>query len=133
MPDKPRRPTKRAQSLRNNATDCERLLWKELRASRLDGQKFSRQIPVGPYICDFVCRRRMLVIELDGGQHSANADVDAKRSRFIESAGYRVIRFWNHEVMENLDGVLKAIVLALDACPKDPGPPPYPLPAGEGG
>ena len=128
MPDKPRRPTKRAQALRNNATDCERLIWLELRKRRFAGRKFSRQIPVGPFICDFVCRREMLVIELDGGQHSANVERDMARTRFIEAAGYRVLRFWNHEVTENLEGVLETIGVALDACP-----PPSPLPVGEGG
>ena len=122
-----RRPTKRAKTLRNNATDHERLLWLELRSRRLDGYKFSRQIPVGPFICDFVCRRKMLVIELDGGQHSANVEADAARTRFIESAGYRVLRFWNHEVGENLEGVLCAIGAALKTCP-----PPNPLPEREG-
>ena len=126
MPEKPRRPTKRAQSLRNNATDCERLLWFQLRQRRLDGLKFSRQIPVGPFICDFVCRDRMLVVELDGGQHSPESD--APRTFFLEKAGYQVIRFWNNELLENLDGVLEAICVAAKACP-----PPGPLPAGEGG
>ena len=69
----------------------------------------------------------MLVVELDGGQHSAKVQRDAMRARFIESAGYRMLRFWNHEVTENLDGVLLAIGAALEACP-----PPNPLPAGEG-
>src|SRR4051794_29683074 len=109
MADAPRRPTKRAQGLRNNATDCERLLWLELRKRRSGGFKFSRQIPIGPFICDFVCRRGMLVIELDGGQHSANVDSDAARTRFLERSGYRVIRFWNNEVTDNLDGVLHRI------------------------
>ena len=128
MPEKPRRPTKRARQLRNDATDQERRLWLELRKRRFDGHKFSRQIPIGPFICDFVCRRTRLVIELDGGQHSANVEQDAKRTQFIESAGYRVIRFWNHEVSGNLEGVLQAIGHALEACP-----PPDPLPVGEGG
>lgn len=127
MPDKPRRPTKKAQHLRNNATNCERLLWLELRHSRLGGHKFSRQIPVGPFICDFVCRRAMLVVELDGGQHSANAREDAHRTRFLESSGYRVIRFWNNDVIGNVEGVLQTILSAVEACP-----PPDPLPVGEG-
>ena len=127
MPDQPRRATKLAQSLRNNATDRERLLWLELRQRRFGGHEFSRQIPIGPFICDFVCRRSKLVIELDGGQHSARADADAKRTRFVEEQGYRVIRFWNHEVLENMEGVLHAIGVALEA-----GPPPGPLPGGEG-
>ena len=127
MPDKPRRPTKLAQALRSNVTDCERLLWLELRKRRFDGHKFSRQIPVGPFVCDFICRRAKLVIELDGGQHSANAEADEARTRFLEHAGYRVIRFWNHDVIENMDGVLQTIGSALKACP-----PPGPLPVGEG-
>ena len=127
MPDAPRRPTKRAQDLRNNATDCERLLWIELRQRRLNGFKFSRQIPVGPFICDFVCRRAMLVIEVDGGQHNANLEGDESRTRILERAGYRVIRFWNNDVTDNLEGVLTTIGEALTACP-----PPNPLPAGEG-
>ena len=128
MTEKPRRPTKRAQQLRNDATPHERLLWLELRKRRFQGHKFSRQIPVGPFICDFVCRRAKLVVELDGGQHSANVERDSARTHFIESAGYRVLRFWNHEVVEDLDGVLLTIGAALSACP-----PPDPLPDGEGG
>src|SRR3954469_23869155 len=127
MADKPRRPTKRAQALRNNPTDCEQLLWLELRKRRFNGHKFSRQIPIGPFFADLVCRRRKLVIELDGGQHSANIDDDESRSRFLESRGYRVIRFWNHDVLTNLEGVLQAIGEALADCP-----PPNPLPVGEG-
>ncbi len=128
MADEPRRPTKRARDLRNNAIDHERLLWLELRNRRFNGHKFSRQIPVGPFICDFVCRRSTLVIELDGGQHSANVKADARRTRFIESAGYRVLRFWNQDVTENLEGVRHVIGEALTS-----GPPPSPLPVGEGG
>jgi very-short-patch-repair endonuclease len=127
MPESPRRPTKRAQQLRNNATDQERLLWLELRKRRFGGYKFSRQIPVGPFICDFICRCARLVVELDGGQHSANVECDAARTRFIGSAGYRVLRFWNHEVTGNLDGVLLTIEAELRV-----GPPPAPLPVGEG-
>ena len=126
MPDKPRRPTKLAQSLRNKPTDCERDLWLQLRQRRLDGLKFSRQIPVGPFICDFVCRERMLVVELDGGQHSPGSD--GPRTKFLERTGYRVIRFWNNELIENPDGVLQTIRSAANACP-----PPNPLPVGEGG
>ena len=128
MPETPRRPTKLAQSLRGNATDCERLLWLELRQRRFGGHKFSRQIPVGPYVCDFVCRRSGLVIELDGGQHADAAAADERRTRYLEAQGYRVVRFWNHEVLQNMNGVLQTIGLALEACP-----PPNPLPVGEGG
>ena len=128
MADEPRRPTKRAHALRNNATDHERLLWLELRNRRFNGPKFSGQFPIRPFNCDFICRRAMLVIELDGGQHSANVNADAARTRFIETAGYRVLRFWNHDVTENLEDVLHVISEALTS-----GPSPSPLPDGEGG
>jgi very-short-patch-repair endonuclease len=127
MADKPRRPTKRAQELRNNPTDCEQLLWLELRKRRFNGHKFSRQIPIGPFFGDLVCRRRKLVIELDGGQHSADIEADESRTCYLEGKGYRVIRFWNHDVLENLEGVLQGIGEALAHCP-----PPSPLPGGEG-
>ena len=128
MPEALRRPTKRAQHLRNHATDCEQILWYQLRQRRLSGFKFSRQIPIGRFICDFVCRRAKLVVELDGGQHADKLVADEWRTRALECAGYRVIRFWNNEVTGNLDGVLERISEALTACP-----PPDPLPVGEGG
>ena len=78
-----RRSTKRAQQLRNNATDAERFLWRHLRGRQLDGFKFSRQMPVGPFICDFMCRERHLVVELDGGQHAENA-TDMRRTAFLD-------------------------------------------------
>ena len=80
------------------------------------GHKFSRQIPVGSYICDFICRETQLVIEVDGGQHAENSR-DEARTRFIEAQGYRVIRFWNNEVMENLEGVIRRIVSELRSDP----------------
>ena len=116
MPDSPRRPTRRAQQLRNNATDAERRLWYRLNRSQLEGFKFSRQMPVGPFICDFLCRQCRLVVEIDGGQHCENAK-DARRTAFIEGQGYRVIRFWNNEVLENIEGVLVIISAALKAFP----------------
>lgn len=97
-----------ARNLRNNATDAEQRLWLHLRASRLEGTKFTRQCPIGNFIADFACRSLRLAIELDGGQHWDSA-TDAGRTRIIEAHGYRVIRFWNHEVFENLDGVLTVI------------------------
>ena len=96
-----------ARKLRGNSTDAEKLLWSRLRSRQL-GQKFVRQFPIGPYVADFACRTAHLVIELDGGQHEQAAD--APRTEVIEAHGYRVIRFWNNEVIENLDGVLAAIV-----------------------
>ena len=116
------RPTRRAQELRNNATDAEKRLWRNLSNRQLGGFKFSRQMPVGPFICDFMCRQTGLVVELDGGQHDSQAGRDEDRTRVIESEGYRVIRFWNNEVMENLEGVLSAILDALRT-PPPPAPP----------
>jgi very-short-patch-repair endonuclease len=116
------RPTLRAQELRNSATQAERCLWKQLSRRQLNGYKFSRQMPVGPFICDFMCREAGLVIEVDGGQHDAMASQDASRTRLIEGEGLRLIGFWNNEVLDNIDGVLQAIADALRSFPP-PAPP----------
>ena len=116
MPDSPRRPTGRAQQLRNGATPAERLLWRHLSRRQLDGWKFSRQMPVGPFICDFLCRELSLVVEVDGGQHCENSG-DLARTAYLEAQGFRVIRFWNNEVLQDVEGVLQSIGLALTACP----------------
>ena len=108
------RPTKRARSLRNNATAAERHLWRYLSRRQLAGLKFSRQIPVGPYVCDFICREHRLIVEVDGGQH-ADSSSDAHRTAFLEAEGFQVIRFWNNDVLENVEGVLHAIREALPA------------------
>ena len=97
-----------ARRLRNTPTDAEQRLWLHLRASRFEGAKFTRQFPIGDFIADFACRSLRLAIELDGGQH-ADSTTDANRTRIIEAHGYRVIRFWNNEVLENIDGVLTVI------------------------
>ena len=115
MPHFRERPTLRAQKLRNEATPAERKLWSQLSRSQL-GQKFSRQMPIGPFIADFLCRSHRLVIEIDGGQHCESAS-DPSRTRFIESQGFRVIRFWNNEVMGNLEGVIIRITEALALSP----------------
>ena len=128
MPQFSPRPTKRAQHLRNNATDAERLLWRHLRARQLEGFKFSRQMPVGPFICDFMCRERRLIVELDGGQH-AESTRDVGRTAFLEGKGYRVIRFWNNDVLGNEEGVLQTIA---DALKRDPPLDPLPQAGGEG-
>jgi len=90
----------------------EALLWTRLRSRQLDGAKFVRQHPIGPYVADFCCRAARLVIELDGGQH-ADDDADIARTRVIEANGYTVIRFWNNDVIENIEGVLVEIHGAL--------------------
>jgi very-short-patch-repair endonuclease len=107
--------TDRARHLRLNSTKAELKLWNCLR-SRALGQKFVRQVPIGPYVVDFACRELRLVIEVDGGQHSDNSR-DALRDRWLRQRGYRVLRFWNNDVLSNTDGVLQIIAAALAATP----------------
>lgn len=108
-----------ARKLRARSTDAERMLWYRIRSRQL-GTKFVRQFPIGTYIVDFASRSARLVIELDGGQH--NEAADAKRTATIEAHGYRVIRFWNFEVIENVEAVLTAIAreLELARCGSNP-------------
>ncbi|WP_430414538.1 endonuclease domain-containing protein [Parasphingorhabdus sp.] len=103
-----KRLTKRARALRRDMTEVERKLWSRLRNRQLESTKFVKQFPIGPYVADFAARSIRLAIELDGGQHSESNDIT--RTQTIEAYGYRVIRFWNNEVMKNIDGVLEAIV-----------------------
>jgi lipoyl(octanoyl) transferase len=114
-----------AKTLRQNLTKAEKRLWYDaLSHSRLNGLRFRKQMPIGPYIADFVCVDKKLIIELDGGQHAEEENLrhDTVRTRFLEQAGYRVLRFWNHEVLENLDSVAQIIVdeLAKDHPPLPP-------------
>jgi very-short-patch-repair endonuclease len=112
-----KRPTSRARDLRNNATDAERVLWVHLSARQRLGVRFNRQVPIGPYICDFVARSAMLAIEVDGGQHDWQSDQDATRSRYLQSQGFRVIRFWNNDVLERIEGVVAEIERVLADTP----------------
>ncbi|MXY79836.1 MAG: endonuclease domain-containing protein [Chloroflexi bacterium] len=112
--------TSRARQLRRDATDAEQRLWSVLRDRQLAGDKFRRQTPIGPYIADFLCMQRRLVIELDGGQHQQRADSDRERTRFLESRGYRVLRFWNNDVFDDLESVVDAIRLELQRGPPSP-------------
>lgn len=114
-----------ARQMRSEMTQPERELWIALRAKRFNGVKFTRQVVIGPYIADFVCRSRKLIIELDGATHD-DASRDDQRTAFLEAQGYRVIRFWNNDVMTNLDAVLGALSEALATAPL-----PNPLPGGE--
>ena len=118
-----------ARALRTNSSDAERRLWRFVRNRQLAGYRFRRQIPLGRYIVDFVCLRARLVVELDGGQHLANASEDIERTLDLARAGFRVLRFWNNEVLAQTEVVLESILEALiQACPH-----PDPLPqAGEG-
>ena len=106
-------------------TEAEVRLWRHLRMRQLGGRKFSRQIPVGPFIADFVCRELMVIAEVDGGQHGNARDV--ARRRYLEAEGYLVLRFWNNEVLANTEAVLGAIGCALLNRP----PPAPPVPGGE--
>ena len=118
MPWPNRQNSELARKLRNNSTDAERALWQRLRARQLGNTRFNRQVCVGTFICDFVARTPKLIVELDGGQHAVAGSEDERRTRFLESQGYHVLRFWNHDVIGNLDGVVEAIKLALSALPQ---------------
>lgn len=102
-----------ARSLRKNHTEAESHLWYLIRNRRLLNFKFKRQVPIGPYIVDFLCSTKKLIIELDGGQHIDQQHYDAKRTLFLESMGYKVIRFWNHEILCDTNTVLDEIFREL--------------------
>jgi len=101
--------TNLAKILRKKSTDAESLLWQRLRARQLEGIKFRRQQPIGTFIVDFVTFEKQIVIEVDGGQHTENRYKDAKRDGFLTASGFKVLRFWNNEVLDNMDGVLEKI------------------------
>jgi very-short-patch-repair endonuclease len=109
--------TNLARHLRRNNTIAEQRLWNRLRSRALHGIKFVRQEPVGPYIVDLVCREQRLIIEVDGGQHAENSR-DAVRDRWLQDRGYRVLRFWNNDVIGNVEGVLEAIAQAVEGLPQ---------------
>ncbi len=118
-----------ARRLRRDATDVEILLWNRIRADQL-GTKFRRQVPILGYVADFLSHEAKLIVELDGGQHADQNETDTQRTRVLEQAGFRVLRFWNNEVNESLDGVLETIAGAMP-----PHPPAAPAPSprrGEG-
>jgi very-short-patch-repair endonuclease len=98
-----------AKALRKNSTDAEGLLWGKLRGRQLEGTKFRRQQPIDDYIVDFVSFEQQLVIELDGGQHARMKERDRERDRILEESGFRVLRFWNNDVLNNTDGVLQVV------------------------
>jgi very-short-patch-repair endonuclease len=109
--------------LRRDATRAEWTIWRRIRNRQLGGCKFVRQVPLGPYYVDFLCRERLLVVEVDGGQHADNP-LDHRRDGYLTSLGYRVIRFWNNDVLQNTEGVLRSLLQALEDAPH-----PNPLPA----
>ena len=119
------RTRERARALRRGVTDAEQLLWYHLRAGRFLGLKFKRQKPLGRYFVDFVCMELHLVVELDGGQHAEQVEYDHRRDAWLCSQGYVVLRFWNHEVLQQTDAVLEQLRLEVEQ--QRPSPP-APLP-----
>jgi very-short-patch-repair endonuclease len=117
----------RARRLRRDMTDAERLLWHHLRNRHFSGWKFRRQHEIDRYIVDFLCPGASLIVELDGGQHAQMMAKDANRTRRLEGMGYRVLRFWNNDVLTNTEAVLGVILEALARVAPHPGP----LPGGE--
>jgi very-short-patch-repair endonuclease len=107
------RTVKRAKELRRNMTDAEKLLWSRIRRDQIDGLPFRKQVPIGDYVADFACLPIRLVIEVDGGQHDAQKEYDDARTAVLEGQGYRVLRFWNNEVLGNIEGVLAVL---LETC-----------------
>ncbi len=116
----------RARRLRREQTDAERTLWRRLRARQLSGVKFRRQYVIDRFIVDFCCPEHKLVVELDGGQHAMSAKADGRRTALLAQRGYRVLRFWDHDVLTNRDAILQQIMAALI------DPHPSPLPEGRG-
>jgi very-short-patch-repair endonuclease len=112
-----RRGIKQARTLRSSSTDAEALLWAQLRGRRLSGFKFRRQFPISAYIADFVCVESKLIIEVDGSQHADHVEYDAHRTEILAKNGFRVVRFWNNEVLFQMSGVLLEILRQLEAPP----------------
>ncbi|MFL5297093.1 MAG: endonuclease domain-containing protein [Phenylobacterium sp.] len=110
----------RAREFRRDDTEAEARLWNALRARRLGGWKWKRQVPWGPYFVDFLCREALLAVEVDGGQHADRIAYDERRTAYLARAGFRVLRFWNSDVLTNRDGVCLTI---LDACGGECGNP----------
>ena len=122
----------RARSLRREMTEAEKLLWKHLRSRQLQGFKFRRQMWLSGFVADFACVEAKLVVEADGGQHDNSAHGDQLRTEILAREGYRVRRFWNHDILTNVDGVLQSIAEALPS-PSHAASPRGPLPLPETG
>ena len=120
--------SRHANDLRKNQTDTERKLWRALRNNQLEGYKFRRQHPIGDYIVDFVCLEKRVVVEVDGSQHLQNKKYDTNRDKWLIEQGYSILRFWDNEVLMNLEGALEMIRTKL----RYPHPNPLPPPEGEG-
>jgi very-short-patch-repair endonuclease len=105
--------SRNARILRTNLTDAEKRLWQKLKRRQIGTMKFRRQQPIGQFIVDFVCLERRLIVEVDGGQHAERRNHDAKRTSWLESRGYRVLRFWNNEVLASTEAVVQKIFDAV--------------------
>jgi very-short-patch-repair endonuclease len=114
--------THRARRMRREDTEAEARLWLARRDQRLDGSKWRRQVPVGPFIVDFLCDDAALVVEVDGAQHAERTAYDARRTAYLSADGLHVLRFWNAEVLTNRDGVCLTILDALDDRRRTPSP-----------
>ena len=101
--------TEKARELRRKSTDAERFLWRHLRAKQLEGLKFRRQQPIGDYIADFVSFDKQVIVEVDGSQHAVRRAKDDQRTKWLEERGFKVLRFWNNDVIKNIEGVLETI------------------------
>jgi very-short-patch-repair endonuclease len=125
----------RARQLRRNLTTAERRLWYRLRGRRFFSYKMRRQVPIGPYVADFVCMDARLIIEVDGGQHAERSAKDERRDSFLSERGFVTVRFWNNEVLGNFDGVLQTLkevlVHRMELLGRDRRPSPEPLPRGD--
>jgi len=129
---------RRARELRRDSTDAERLLWKRLKARQVLDLKFRRQEQIGYYIVDFVCYEVSLIVEADGGQHLENRENDEVRTHWLNSQGFKVLRFWNNDILTNIESVIEVIradclnrVSSVQSCPDHPSPQPSPT-RGEG-
>jgi very-short-patch-repair endonuclease len=118
-----------ARNLRKRMTDAEIKLWQNLRCRQINGFRFRKQSPMGQYIVDFICHEARLIVEVDGGQHTEAMEYDDQRTRWLESQGYKVQRFWNNEVLEQLETVIEVI---MDRCESNRSPLPF-LPPQNGG
>ena len=105
---------KSARELRKNPTEAEQRLWQQLKRRQIASVKFRRQQPIRPFIVDFVCFERRVIVEVDGGQHAKQVPYDEKRTCWLEAQGYRVLRFWNNEVLANTEAVAQAILDAVE-------------------
>ena len=108
-------PSKIARTLRKNETEAEQIVWSWLRNRQVNGLKFRRQQPIGDYVVDFVCLDKLLIVEIDGGNHNTDKSIekDEIRTKWLEARGYKVVRFWNSDVLDNPDGVFDTLTLTL--------------------